>query len=69
MADDETAELTLKQHHSTDKAYLLSDSGDEKDAKWVPKSQVVGEPEVKNAKKGVFEFTIKTWIAKKNGWV
>jgi hypothetical protein len=66
---DETVEVTLFKHHSTDKAYLLSDTGDEKDAKWVPISQCDGEPERKMKGKQIFEFVMKTWIAQKNGWI
>jgi hypothetical protein len=32
-------DLTLALHHETDKAVLVSETGDEKKAVWIPKSQ------------------------------
>ena len=39
MASDEY-ELDLFLHHETEKAIKVSDSGDEEDAVWLPRSQV-----------------------------
>ncbi len=37
-------DLTLALHHETDRAVLVSETGDEKKAKWIPKSQCECEP-------------------------
>lgn len=62
----DVTELTLEIHAETDKAWLLSDDGVEKNAKWSPKSQVE-----RGDKKGTatYEFTLPEWLAKKNGWI
>jgi hypothetical protein len=36
-------DLTLALHHETDKAVLVSETGDEKKAVWIPKSQCAVE--------------------------
>lgn len=42
------ADVDVKVHHSTDKAVLVSKTGDEEDAVWVPKSQIELEPKGKD---------------------
>ena len=38
--DSKIIEVALVRHHETEKALLLSETGEKKDAVWVPKSQV-----------------------------
>jgi hypothetical protein len=38
--DSKIIEVSLFLHYETDKALLLSETGEKKDAVWVPKSQV-----------------------------
>jgi len=65
-SNDETVELSLQCHAETGKAMLLSDDGDEKNAIWIPKSQIVALP---TETSGIGTYEIKEWIAKKNGMI
>lgn len=62
----EVVDVACQQHHETEKAYLVSDSGDRDDAVWLPKSQV----ERGDAKGGgVYLFTMPEWLAVDKGLV
>jgi hypothetical protein len=37
-------DLTLQQHHETERAILVSDDADREQAVWLPKSQIEVEP-------------------------
>lgn len=64
--DDEVVEVELHCHAETPKAMLLSTTGDESEAEWTPKSQILH----KGAKKGESgSFEVKEWIAKRNGFI
>lgn len=39
MSKSDLIDLTMALHHETDKAILISETGDEKRARWIPKSQ------------------------------
>lgn len=56
----ELVDVTVKVHHSTDKAILVSDT-DDKDAKkvWLPYSQI----EVEMKSEGIAEITMPEWLA------
>lgn len=69
-------DLTLALHHETDKALLVSETGDPKKSKWLPKSQVEIEPtgkfcqrdnKVGSEKYPVVIVTLPEWLAIKNG--
>ena len=64
MGDDETV-VTMKLHHETDKAYLMSIDGDEDNAVWLPKSKTNIESKGKN----VFEVMLPIWLAAKKGLI
>lgn len=64
--NDETVELSLQCHAETAKALLLSDDGNEKNAVWFPKSQIVTMP---TDVSGIKNYEVKEWIAKKNGMI
>jgi hypothetical protein len=49
-------DFELIVHAETDKAYLLSDTGDDEDAKWFPKSQIERDGDTNN-------FTMPEWLA------
>jgi hypothetical protein len=53
-------DLALHCHRETDAAFLLSDDGDERRAKWAPRSQV--EPSGGT-------YTMPEWLAKDRGWL
>ena len=64
--DDDMVILELHVHAETQKALLLSDTGDEKDAQWTPKSQMSSS----GANRGkVCEIGVREWIAKDRGWI
>ena len=65
-SDDEVVELDMHVHAETPRAMLLSLTGEEKDAEWTPKSQIVHKG-AKNGESGSFE--LKEWVAKKNGFI
>lgn len=53
-------DLALYTHAETPKALLVSDNGDERRAKWVPKRFVEGSGQV---------LTMPEWLAKERGWL
>lgn len=57
----ERVTLDLTEHTSTDDAYLLSQSGAEKEALWVPKQFC--------AKAADGRFEVEKWKARELGWL
>ncbi len=55
----ELVDLTVTLHHETEKAFLVSDSGDRDKAIWVPKSQC----EVEVLKGNTVILTMPEWLA------
>jgi hypothetical protein len=55
----DVVDLTLKLHHETERALLVSDSGDRDDAVWLAKSQI----EFTETKPGFVEVTLPEWLA------
>ncbi len=66
MGKSELVDLTMQKHAETAKAVLVSDTGDEKDAVWLPLSQVEIEP---GGKPGVVVVTCPEWLAKDKGLI
>lgn len=67
---NELVDLTLFIHHTTGAAILASDAGVEKNATWLPKSQIEIErfgPE----RPGEYEaiVTMPTWLAQKGNFI
>jgi len=62
-------DLLLFEHHRTAAAILVSDTGEEKDAVWLPLSQV--EIEAKPGRPGGREVivTMPQWLAEQRGLV
>jgi len=62
----EPIDLTLHLHHETPMAILVSDSGEEKDAVWLPKSQCGIE-----GKRGsdIVIVTLPEWLAMREGLI
>ena len=58
-------DIPVTLHHETDKAWLVSDTGDRSKAVWVPKSQAEIEP----ASKGVHTRTLPERLATEKGLV
>jgi hypothetical protein len=58
-------DITVTKHAETGKAVLVSDDGEEKNAKWLPLSQVEIEP-----KRGTpfFVVTLPEWLATQKGF-
>ncbi len=44
MSKSDLTDLTMALHHETERAILISETGDPKKAVWVPKSQCEIEP-------------------------
>ncbi len=56
----ELVDLTLRLHHKTERAVLVSETGDEKKAVWIPLSQC----EVELMQRGMCIVTMPEWLAK-----
>jgi hypothetical protein len=65
-SDDKVVEVMLHVHAETQKAMLLSDDGEEGNAQWTPKSQIM-QTGAERGKSGTFK--LKEWIAKQNGFI
>ena len=65
MSSRPLIDLTLRLHHETDKAVLVSDDGDEKKAVWLPLSQI----EIERKRGGVVVVTAPEWLATDKGLV
>lgn len=61
-----TIDLTMRLHHETDRAVLVSDDGEEKHAVWLPKSQIEYE---KAKSPGHVVVTLPEWLATDKGLV
>jgi hypothetical protein len=56
--------LALVLHDQTDKAWLLAENNDRREAQWAPKSQAKrGEGRDENI------WTMPTWLAQERGWM
>ncbi len=58
-------DLTLHLHAETDRAILVSEEGDERDAVWLPLSQC----EVEILKDGIVEVAMPEWLALDKGLI
>lgn len=64
MKDDvETVEIEVMMHHETDDAVLVSDDGERKNAKWLPKAAIKIR-KAKNAASYFITISEKLAIAK-----
>ena len=57
-------DITLHLHLDRDLSWLVSDTGDLADAKWLPKSQAQ-----RGEGRDEFVWTMPEWIAVDRGWV
>lgn len=63
-APEGSASVALVLHDQTEKAWLLGESLDCREAQWTPKSQAKrGEGRDENV------WTMPTWLARDRGWV
>lgn len=62
----ELADITLQQHHETERAYLVSDSGERDKAVWIPKSQCERGDKIGP---NLYEFTMPQSLAEEKGLV
>lgn len=68
--EDPTVFAELHIHAVTAKAVLVSEEGDEDQAKWVPKSQIVEGNKISNGDRGdVIELELQRWIAEREGFI
>jgi hypothetical protein len=54
------------QHVETERAIRFSETGDDKDAVWLPRSQIEIEPA---SKAGYITVTMPEWLAKEKGLI
>jgi hypothetical protein len=59
-------EVTVLLVTQTDKAVLVSDTGESRDAVWVPKSQIEIE---ETDREGAYVITLPEWLAIEKGFV
>ena len=64
-------DLFVQMHAETEKAVLISDTGEEAAAVWLPKSQIEVEydPTMKVRGKGAATITCPEWLAKDKGLI
>lgn len=58
MSKSDLIDVAVQLHHETEKAWLVSDDGDKKNAVWIPKSQAEIEPKGK-----AHILTMPEWLA------
>lgn len=67
MPDQREIEISVMVHRETEKAWQVSDTGDLKDAVWLPKSQADDGGDAECGK--VCEFLVSEWIASEKGLI
>lgn len=67
MADKHEIELKVFVHRETDAAWQVSDTGEAKDAIWLPKSQVDDGGDAECGK--ACEFLVPEWLALEKGLI
>lgn len=66
MAKSDLVDLEVHLHHQTDKAWKVSLDGDDKNAKWVPKSQCQMEDSDDGGSK---KLSLPEWLAQDKGLI
>lgn len=59
-------EVTVALHRYTDKAYFVSDDGNQKKAVWIPVSQIEAERDLGD---GMYELSLPEWLAYDKGLI
>ncbi len=62
-------DLELQLHAETKLALLVSDDGDAKYAKWIPKSKIEFEHRERNGRAALVLVTLPEWLAIEKGLV
>jgi len=57
-------DIAVQLHHETEKAWRVSDTGENDKAVWIPKSQAELEPDG-----GVHLLTLPEWLANEKGLI
>ncbi len=68
MAKSDLVDIDVHLHHKTEKAFLISDDGDRKNAVWVPKEHCELEPK-RGAGPNIHVATMPTWQALEKGLI
>ena len=58
-------EITVMIHHKTDRGVLVSDTGQEDDAVWLPLAKIDIEPR----RNGFAQISVPEWLAKREGLI
>lgn len=76
MSKSDLIDIQVALHHETEKAVLVSETGQDARAKWIPKSQVEVEPtgsfvqwQVGAKKYPLVKLTLPEWLANNNGLI
>jgi hypothetical protein len=71
MSDPRLVDVRLVQHHQTQKAWLVSQTGDDDDADWLPMSQAERYDTTAEPEGGLtsYEFAMPEWLARKKGFL
>jgi hypothetical protein len=64
VTDSKLVDIILHLHHETTAAFLVSDTGEDEDAVWLPKSQVEQAEETASQ---CYVFVVPEWLAMKKG--
>ena len=66
LYQSDVIDITCKIHAETRIAFLVSDTGEERDAVWLPKSQVEYG---KNTRTGLAVVSMPEWLARDKGLI
>lgn len=64
-------DTTLCVHHETERAWLVSETGERDKAVWLPKSEIEAYHETQRTTEGrrTMDFAIPQWLAEEKGLV
>ena len=66
MSKRELIDVLVRLHHETERAVLVSDTGNRNDAVWLPLSQIEF---ISGPKPGTIEITLPEWLALSKGLI
>ncbi len=65
MSKSDLIDITVMRHAETEKAILISDDGERKNAVWVPKQHI----EIDEGQAGHVTITMPEWLALDKGFI
>jgi hypothetical protein len=67
MLNKQLYDIRVQLHRETDKAVLVSETGDKEQAVWLPRSQI--ECVEVDGKPGLLDVTMPEWLAQEKGLI